>query len=72
MSEDDDGRCFECNGSGEVEYDSVDYRGEHTTKTEECSQCGGSGSLVVDSDEYDEYQDVDWDDGEEIDWESPQ
>lgn len=64
------GECTACDGSGRVEADAVDWRGEHWTEERDCDDCHGTGEAFVEGDdEPDLYADVDL--IAEVPWEAP-
>lgn len=57
--------CPDCDGSGTVEVDRADRRGEHYTETAECGSCGGAGEAeddfdAVENDRPPVEREVDW------------
>lgn len=54
--------CPECGGTGEVWYDALDWRNEHTTVDAPCPICFGTGegrtTPPVDVDDEDAYERV--------------
>lgn len=62
----EDAPCPDCDGSGTVDVDDFDGRGEHVSRTEPCPTCGAAHGNSREDDEPDLERDlpdaeVDWD-----------
>jgi hypothetical protein len=62
--------CDACGGSGKVDVDRFDGRGEHYTTSEPCETCDSTGDVVVEDEDIGPILDA-IDADAEVEWEAP-